>query len=234
MTQRAAALACLAILPLLPWRPAMAQNDFSGSVALQSDYRYRGQSLGDGKPVPQLTLNLDNASGWYGGLFASGSSMGELRGVKLQAYAGYALRLRSGWSVEAGCSRSSYTQLHFADFNECYVGASGERVTTRLYYSPRYLGHKNRTLYGEANLFYPVHSSLNLIAHAGLMYKLSGMEWPGIPDHSRYDLRLGASVPFGNWTVQLAREQTQDDGVRYNHYPARPARAWVLGATYSF
>ncbi|MQA18016.1 TorF family putative porin [Rugamonas rivuli] len=234
MTLRAAALACIAILPLLPWRHAMAQTDFSGSVALQSDYRYRGQSLGDGQVVPQLTLNLDHVSGWYAGLFASGAAMGDLNGYKVQAYGGYALRLRSGWSVEAGCSRSSYTQLHFVDFNECYAGASAERFTTRLYYSPRYFGHHARTLYGEVNLFYPVHPSFNLIAHAGLLHTLSGMAWPGVPAGSRHDYKLGASVPLGNWTIQLAREQTQDDGIRYNHYPPRPARAWVLSSTYSF
>jgi uncharacterized protein (TIGR02001 family) len=224
----------LALLCILPWPPATAQTDFSGSAALQSDYRYRGQSLGDGRPVPQLTLNLDDASGWYGGLFASGSSIGDVHGAKLQGYAGYALRLASGWSVEAGCSRSAYTQLHSADFNECYVGASGERLTTRLYYSPRYFGYAARTLYGEVNLFYPVHPSVNLIAHAGLMHTLHGMAWPGIPASSRYDLKLGASVPLGNWTLQLAREQTQDDGVRYVHYPPSSNRAWTMSATYSF
>jgi uncharacterized protein (TIGR02001 family) len=224
----------LALCCILSSHQAGAQTDFSGSVALQSDYRYRGQSLGDGRPVPQLTLNLDGVSGWYGGLFASGSSIGDRDGAKLQGYAGYALRLASGWSVEAGCSRSTYTQLHATDFNECYVGASGERLTTRLYYSPRYFGYAARTLYGDVNLFYPLHPSVNLIAHAGLMHTLRGMAWPGIPANSRYDLKLGASIPLGNWTVQLAREQTQNDNIRYLHYPPPSTRAWVLSTTYSF
>lgn len=234
MTPRTAALACLALLPLLPWRPAAAQTDFSGSVALQSDYRYRGQSLGDSRPSPQLTLNLDNASGWYGGLYASGTSIGEQRGAKLQAYAGYALRLRSGWSVEAGCSRATYTQLHSGDYNECYAGASGERLTTRLYYAPRYFGGTARAVYGELNLFHPLHPGVNLIAHAGVLRTLRGREWPATPASSRYDFRLGASVPFGNWTVQLAREHARDDGIVYNYVPQRPNQAWVLGASYAF
>ncbi len=233
MTLRAT-LALLAILPVLPMRPALAQTDISGSVALQSDYRYRGQSLGDDRPSPQLTLNLDHASGWYAGLFASGFSIAEVRGAKLQAYGGYALRLRSGWSVEAGCSRSTYTQLHNNDFNECYAGASGERVTARLYYAPRYLGRMARAWYGEANLFYPLHPGFNLVAHAGLLRTQRGTDWAGMPASSRYDLRLGASIPFGNWTVQLAREQAQDDTLRYNNYLARSPRAWVLGASYAF
>jgi len=32
----------------------------------------------------------------------------------------------------------------------------------------------------------------------------------------------------------LAREQTQDDGVRYIHYPPSSNRAWTMSATYSF
>jgi len=91
-----------------------------------------------------------------------------------------------------------------------------------------------RALYGEANLFYPVHPGINLIAHAGLLRTLRGMEWPGVPAHARYDFRLGATFPFGNWTLQLAREQSQDDGQRYNNYPLRPTRAWVLSTTYTF
>lgn len=234
MTLRTAALACLALLPLLAWRSAAAQADFSGSVALQSDYRYRGQSLGDGRPSPQLTLNLDSASGWYGGVFAAGTSIGDQRGAKLQAYGGYALRLRSGWSVEAGCSRATYTQLHSADYNECYAGASGERLTTRLYYAPRYFGGAARALYGELNVFYPLHPSVNLIAHAGLLRTLRGRDWPATPASSRYDLKLGASLPFGNWSVQLAREYTRDDGIGYSYVPQRPSQAWVLSTTYAF
>ncbi|WP_371875581.1 TorF family putative porin [Duganella aceris] len=225
------ALACLLLLPPLY---AGAQVDLTGSVSLQSEYRYRGQTPGGHGAVPQLTLNLDGAGGWYLGGFASAVTIGDLDGYKLQGYAGYAQRLRSGWSWELGCSHIGYTQLHVNDFQECYGGLSGERFSSRLYYAPRYLGYPARVLYGEVNLFYPIHPSFNLIAHAGLLHSLSAGVWPGIPANSRYDARLGVSIPFGDWTLQVAREHGQDDGMRYRAYPVHPSKAWSMSATYSF
>ena len=43
----------------------------SGSVAVVSDYLFRGVSLSEGRPAAQLNVNYDDASGWYAGGFAS-------------------------------------------------------------------------------------------------------------------------------------------------------------------
>ncbi|HEX8407010.1 MAG TPA: TorF family putative porin [Duganella sp.] len=224
-------LVCLAALAPTP---ARAQADISGSVALQSEYRYRGQNPGKGGAVPQVTINVDGVSGWYLGAFASAMTIGDLEGYKLQGYAGYAQRMRSGGSWEAGCSRITYTQAHNTDFSECYAGMSFERGSTRIYYSPKYLGFPARTVYAEVSAFYPVHPRFNLIAHAGVLYNLSGGYWAGIPTSSRIDARLGIGVPFGNWTVQIAREYLQDDGRRYISYPVHPPKSWSFGLTYAF
>lgn len=237
MTTSLRALACLFPLALTASAQAWAQADLSGSVGLQSAYHYRGQAPGDSGLVPQLTLNLDGAGGWYVGGYASGVRIGGLNGYKVQAYAGYARRLGSGssWSWEAGCSHVGYTQLHVNDFQECYGGLSGERFSTRLYYAPRYLGYPARTLYGEVSLFYPLHPRVNLIAHAGLLHNLGDGSWPGVPANSRYDARLGVGISLAaNWTLQLAREQGQDDGKRYLYYPVRPAKTWSAGVSYAF
>lgn len=226
----AAGLATLALVP----SPARAQADVSGSVALQSEYRYRGQNPGKGSIVPQVTINVDGVSGWYLGGFASAMTIGDLEGYKLQGYAGYAQRMQSGGSWEAGCSRITYTQAHNTDFSECYAGLSFERGSTRIYYSPKYLGFAARTVYAEVSAFYPVHPRFNLIAHAGVLHNLSGGYWAGIPTSSRIDARLGIGIPFGNWTVQVAREYVQDDGRRYVSYPVHPPRSWSFGLTYAF
>lgn len=219
---------------LLAALPAAAQWDVSGSVSLQSEYRYRGQTPGDSALSPQLTLNADHASGLYAGGYAAAMRIGEIDGYKLQAYAGYAQRLSSGLSWEAGCSRITYTQSHSNDFHECYGGLNGERISARLSYSPRYLGWSARVLYAEANLFTPFTERINLVAHGGLLYNLDNGTWPGIPARSRYDIKLGVAIPFGNWTVQAAREYSPDDGLRYYGYPVRPAKAWSAGISYAF
>jgi uncharacterized protein (TIGR02001 family) len=224
-------LACVGVLA--PTR-AGAQADISGSVALQSEYRYRGQNPGKGSAVPQLTVNVDGVAGWYLGGFASAMTIGALEGYKLQGYAGYAQRMRSGGSWEAGCSRITYTQLHDTDFSECYAGLSFERGSTRIYYSPKYFGYPARTMYAEASAFYPVHPRFNLIAHAGVLHNLSGGYWAGIPTSSRIDARIGVGIPFGNWTMQISREYVQDDGRRYRSYPVHPPRLWSFGLTYAF
>jgi uncharacterized protein (TIGR02001 family) len=228
-------MACLVglALEMMP-ASARAQADISGSVALQSEYRYRGQNPGKGGAVPQVTINVDGLAGWYLGGFASAMTIGDLEGYKLQGYAGFAQRMRSGGSWEAGCSRITYTQAHGNDFSECYAGLSFERGSTRIYYSPKYLGYAARTVYAEVSAFYPVHPRFNLIAHAGVLYNLSDGYFPGIPTSSRVDARLGVGIPFGNWTAQIAREYVQDDGRRYISYPVHPPKSWSFGVTYAF
>src|SRR5476649_1653903 len=71
----------------------------SVSVSLLSDYRYRGETLSDGQPAPQINVNLDSDSGWYGCALASGNiHLGDHQMAQLLAYAGYAQRMASGWS----------------------------------------------------------------------------------------------------------------------------------------
>jgi uncharacterized protein (TIGR02001 family) len=229
-----ACLLCLACIGVLAAPQARAQADISGSVALQSEYRYRGQNPGKGGAVPQLTVNIDGVAGWYLGGFASAMTIGDMDGYKLQGYAGYAQRMRSGGSWEAGCSRITYTQAHDNDFSECYAGLGFERGSARIYYSPGYLGYQARTVYAEVSAFYPVHPRFNLIAHAGVLRNLSGGYWAGIPTSSRIDARIGVGIPFGNWTLQIAREYVQDDGRRYASYPVHPPKSWSFGVTYAF
>ncbi|NYE59884.1 uncharacterized protein (TIGR02001 family) [Duganella sp. 1224] len=229
MTQRALPLLLAALTA-----PTAAQIDLSGSVGLQSAYTFRGQAAGTSSPSPQLTLNLDSASGWYAGAYVAGMHIGDDFGYKLQGYAGYAHRLTSSLSWDAGCGRITYTQSHFNDFHECYAGVSSERTSARLSYAPRYFGFRAKVLYGEVNTFYPVHPRFNLIAHAGLLYNLSDGVWPGVPARSRYDVKLGVAIPFDNWTLQLAREHSRDDGLRYRSYPVHPPKAWTAGLTYAF
>ena len=134
MSWHSAAIAIACLCALAPPAHAQLDMDISGSVALQSEYRYRGQNPGKGNAVPQVTINVDGVAGWYLGGFASAMTIGDAEGYKLQGYAGYARRLQSGGSWEVGCSRITYTQAHQNDFSECYAGLSFERGSTRIYY----------------------------------------------------------------------------------------------------
>ena len=118
---------------------ALAQA--GGSVALLSDYRYRGVSLSQEKPTLRLSAAYDDPAGWF-----AGASLTEVMlyrpswQLQVLGYAGYAGRLtdRLGW--EAGA-----TLIHFGsdsryDDREAFTGLSGERWNARMHYSPDYFG----------------------------------------------------------------------------------------------
>jgi len=207
----------------------------SVSVSLLSDYRYRGETLSDGQPAPQINVNLDSDSGWYGGALASGNiHLGDHQMAQLLAYAGYAQRMASGWSWEAGATDTTFTQASDRNYGELYVGLSGERISGRLYLAPRYFGYDSRTLYAEINGFYPLHDKLNLVGHAGLLHTLAGAAWPGVPAASRYDARVGLSATIGDWNTQLAWVLVQHSDMHYQYYDGHAPRTVVLSAAYSF
>ncbi|HVZ27267.1 MAG TPA: TorF family putative porin [Rhizomicrobium sp.] len=72
------ALAPLSLFGLFSVAPTYAQDaapapdwTLAGSVAVQSDYRFRGISQSDKNPVPQGALNLTGPDGWYVGTWIS-------------------------------------------------------------------------------------------------------------------------------------------------------------------
>src|SRR5262245_25036682 len=83
-----------------------ASAQLSGTLAGVTDYRYRGVTFSDRRPAAQAGLTYDDASGWYAGAFGSTVRLDPPGGAssKFQAiaYAGYAMRLGSGVSLEVG------------------------------------------------------------------------------------------------------------------------------------
>ncbi|MTW14293.1 hypothetical protein GM658_27120 [Pseudoduganella eburnea] len=224
-------LACMLAMPA-----AFAQ--LSGSAAVLSDYRFRGLSLNDDRPTPQLTLNYDRDDGWYAGAMASHAKLGENSTAQLVAYGGYARRLPGGIGWEAGATQTIFTQASADNYFEAYAGISGEQVSARLYFSPRYFGRPARTVYAEANGFLRLGQTLRLVGHAGLLRALGGEDSIAPLSGHRYDFRLGLAVQVGDVDVQLARVTRA--AYRYPSYHGYPPyagpqpHAFVLSAAYSF
>ena len=214
---------------------ALAQ--LSGSLAVLSDYRFRGRSLSDNKATAQLTLNYDRDDGWYAGAMAARAKLEDSPSAQLVAYGGYAQRLPGGMGWEAGATQTVFTGASAANYFEAYAGLSGEQVSARLYYSPRYFGSSTRTVYAEANGFLRLGATLRLVGHAGLLRALGG-EGVGTVSGQRYDYRLGLAAQLGDIDLQLAR--VTGIARRYPAYGGYPAyagprpRAVVLSASYSF
>ncbi len=133
---KALAAASLAGLGLAA-TPAFAQeetdppSDFtiSGYVQGVSDYRFRGYSLSGGDPAIQGSVNVNHASGFYAGAWASsldgnGPILSFYGDVELDLYAGWTGPLSSGLTADVGVLRYVYPSNDGqgpADFWEPYA-----------------------------------------------------------------------------------------------------------------
>ena len=176
----------------------------SGSVALVSDYLYRGVSLSDGDPVAQLNLAYDSPENWYVGVFASPIKSFAARRL-YTAYAGYAWRLGSGMALDAGMTDYLYAGDALYNYHEAYFGVSLERTSARLSYSPNYTAMHVRTVYADMSHGVELTGSLNAFVHAGYFHPLDRS--PAL--QRRFDVRAGLTGSAGPFKWLLAL-----DGVR--------------------
>ncbi|RSZ60646.1 hypothetical protein HF313_18945 [Massilia atriviolacea] len=191
----------LALASCLAAGQACAQA--SGSVALVSDYYYRGVGYSKGDPVAQFNLSFDTRSGFYAGSFASLLKMsGAPRGVYAIGYAGYARRMRSGPSWEVGASNHTFSTMSGLNYREVYAGLGGERLSGRVSYSPAYLGTSMGTVYGELNGGVALSDDVGLFARVGYLRPVSTV--PRYSSGTRVDGRIGIGVSVDAWKVQAA------------------------------
>jgi uncharacterized protein (TIGR02001 family) len=178
----------------------------SGSVALVSDYRYRGVSLSHNNPAAQVAVTLDDASGWYAGAFASSVQLGNPSSRELQAIAffGYARQAPSGWSWDVGADYSAITGSGGYNYPEVYLGVAFENVSARVYFAPRYFGQDANVIYGELNGAQPLHDRVRLLAHVGILRSNGGNPYYGGSDRLVFDARVGVGIDLDPFHVQVS------------------------------
>jgi uncharacterized protein (TIGR02001 family) len=214
--------------------PAAAQTGAAATIV--SDNRFRGYSLSNGRPAAILDLSYDHPSGLYGTVSASlvATRHDGLEPLGLLLNAGYAKRLDTALTIDAGVTHSSYSKYSNRaaerSYTEIYAGLSGKFLTGRIYVSPDYLEHGS--LYGELNGSLPLASKLRLSGHAGLLVPFR---------QSSYDESYGRDV---DWRIGIARQsgplllQAAWTSVRPGHDPYRYGYhhrdAFVVSMAYAF
>jgi uncharacterized protein (TIGR02001 family) len=218
-----------AIAGLLLATAAWAQ--LGASVAVDSDYRYRGVSLSDSKPSARLTLNYDAPERWYTGASATRATLTQDTYTQWLGYAGWTTAAADGRSFELGVDASHFTGISGYDFAEAYVGILAERWSARLYYAPDYYGRHVQVGYVELNAHVPVDQRLRLFAHVGTLVPFGA--GGGDAGRSRTDVSAGAGLVVRGWDFHLAGVAATPGGP----YPAvlgGRRTALVAGASFSF
>jgi len=202
-----------------------------GTLSVQSDARFRGVSYSDEKPNAQATLTYDGTSGWYGGALLTKVHFGPwVQSTLLQGYAGRVFGLATGLDAEAGVQVNRFDGITRYNYGEAYVGLLAERWNARLYASNDYYGTKQRSLYAELNLNWPLSASVQAFAHAGVIDTRGGAY---APHSSRTDWRAGAAWRYGVAELQLAWVGAGRGGP-YTWTADEHRQTWVLGLSVAF
>lgn len=212
--------------------PAAAQ--FGGSIAIDTDYRFRGVTLSDGRPDARIGVAYDDPAGWYGGasltrvIFEPGRYH-----AALSAYAGYTQAWTPTLRWEAGATRTWFDGDARYDYSEAYVGLGGDAWSARAYLSGNYYGSDVHTGYLELDGSWPLAASLRAIAHLGALLSLHG-ELDDGRSRLRTDARLGARWhPADGVALQLAWTGSSTGGPYASAYERKRA-AIVLSVSCAF
>lgn len=177
-------------------------------VSAYNDYRFRGLSLSDRRPVGMLDISYDDSSGLYAAL--SGSVVASrdegLRSLGIILNGGYAKHVSRSLTADFGAVHSRYSSYSGVvggrSYTEIYAGLEGRSVGARLSMSPNYFGAARATLYGEVNGHAEVSRNLVLEGHLGLLAPLSSDRY--LSYSSSVDGRLGISQRIGPVSLHAA------------------------------
>jgi len=217
----------MSVLPLaallLAASPADAQ--LAGSVSLQSNVLFRGETVSSDDPGVVVGVNYDGPAGvYFGGSVTMAAGASEPHIATADQYAGYALR--SGrTTVDLGVIHRSYDRVVDEDYSrgffEGYVGLTHRNVRARLYVSPDYLREGLASYYAEVNATLLRQGRVTVEGHAGL--SLIPVEQDD--GHHRLvtfdDWRLQASYPAGRISLS--------GGIAGTNYPVYSERGRVRG-----
>jgi uncharacterized protein (TIGR02001 family) len=211
----------------------------SGTASVVSDYRYRGITLSDWKPAAQLGLTYDDPVGWYAGAFGSTVRLAPPAGPGFQAtvFGGFASRIASGISLDAGGDYSTFTGAAGDNYGEVYLGVASENVSARIYYSPDYFGQRANAVYGEINAVQPLIDPLSVVLHVGFLttraysqYSPYGARsWQNVVDG-----RIGLGANFDLFRLELAWVGISSANGAYQITGSRSPNTVVLTVSHPF
>jgi len=205
---------------LLYSNSAIAQ--MSGHVSLVSDYRYRGESLTDGRPAAQAGIAYDYPSGIFLGTLISNVRIEPTAtGLSGQVYGGYARPFGEQKSWEVGAITYLFphpSEPRDYDYSEVFVGASMNRLSARIYYAKDYFQSGMHAIYSEISAEQPLIEHVALLGHIGYLQT-------GSPRRSASVERGGSQLDFMagiSWIVSSLNFECglTGSGLRSNACPA--------------
>ena len=159
----------LSLIALLASGVASAY-EFSGNVALSSDYRFRGISQVDRSQAISGGFDVSFDSGWYAGTWASNVGAWSVATIEVDYYGGYSFDLAEGVGADVGLLWYSYPKDGASpdlDYVEVYGSLAFSGATLGFAYSPDYFAETDTFWYLYGDYEFAINDTLSLSAHLG-------------------------------------------------------------------
>lgn len=217
--------------------PCRAQERWSGSLAVTTDYVYRGISQTDGQPAAQVGFQYASG-GLSAGAWASNVDLREESDptYELDLHAAYGWRLGSDWLARLGIVHYEYPD-HAGDYDYDEVTASvsfQERVTASIAWSP------NTSRYGNGTFV----SDRSALAYELALLQPIGPNWSVCAGIGYYDLtdlfdtgytywNAGVAFTWHSLQIDLLHIDTDERAQRLFGYRAE-GRHWTAALSWRF
>ena len=149
----------------------------AGSMAMLTDYRFRGVSMSNRDPAVQGALNFSHKSGAYLSLWASNADVGAGGNVEADFFVGYILPLTEKSFLDINYADVNYPgtikEFH-TDFSEFGVNynhsdlmTGGDYFTAGVFYSPEFAFKSGKEIYLNTSYKFPVYKNIKLVSSLG-------------------------------------------------------------------
>lgn len=201
-----AANTIVATSPVMAWESADGSWSTSASVALSSEYVWRGISQSDSEPAISGSFDVAHSSGIYAGLWASNVDFGPASeaSTEIDYYVGFGDEFgKSGVSYNIGALYYNYPDESSLDFIETYGTLSYSFLTA----GAAYTAWADDDAY-EGSVYYSLDATHNI----GMFSLATGVGYYDYDDGSDYtNYHIGASTELAGFGFDLTYTDTNDN-----------------------
>ncbi|MGS2720029.1 TorF family putative porin [Paraglaciecola aestuariivivens] len=163
MSKNLKGLTCLsAIVAASMPNVALAEGELSHNLGFVSQYLWRGFNLNDEKAAIQASVDYENESGFYAGVWASQYDFGDGDdGIEVDLYAGYSMDISDEFWLDFSVTSYQYSGESDASL-EWKIGLGHEFFAINYHHD-----QDLDTNYLELNTQYPLSDQMSLNGHVG-------------------------------------------------------------------
>ena len=194
----------------MAWESENGAHSTSASVALSSDYVWRGYSQTDEEVAISGSFDYGHSSGFYAGTWASNIDFSSDASIEVDIYAGVAGETDGGIGWDVGVLRYMYPSEGDLNWNEFYASLSYSFFSFGVAHTSEVYGGNESATYYSLGFDYDLPADIAL--SAGIGYYDYDKDVYGPKDEQHTDYRVGLSKELLGFGMDLTYYGMDSDG----------------------